>query len=446
MTLASTACFNPDDVPNTPAQTDGITDGGETTGTPGGSGVEPGSTAGPADATTVDSADTTNGDPLGICGDGILDGGEACDDGNTTDGDGCSAGCLEEPGFNCTGQPSVCTVTCGNGTLEGGETCDDGNVSDGDGCSAVCISEPGFDCAGEPSTCASVCGDGVIVLDEECDDGNSGGGDGCTRCAVDPGFACRGEPSVCSSPCGDGMVGLGEGCDDGGMVDGDGCSASCTTERYFRCVGEGPGSCAPIRTLYAVAFMDDAAFRMATSAITGGPVDYLDATIDTPSAAMLEADYDCVWTHPGFDFADSPTLGGALAGFVDSGGSVVLGFGVSYPPPIGLGGTPIMQPGYSPIIAPAAVDFGAFTYAGDGAGPIHQDVVSYVSQIVDNGVMLQGMGVPESSYTDGRIASAHRPDLKVVYLNGTGHDGWTGSGDWPRLVANSCAVGFLGMP
>jgi len=28
------------------------------------------------------------------CGDGILDGGEVCDDGNTRDGDGCAANCL----------------------------------------------------------------------------------------------------------------------------------------------------------------------------------------------------------------------------------------------------------------------------------------------------------------------------------------------------------------
>jgi len=31
---------------------------------------------------------------------------------------------------------------CGNGSVDAGEACDDGNVSDGDGCSAVCTSEP----------------------------------------------------------------------------------------------------------------------------------------------------------------------------------------------------------------------------------------------------------------------------------------------------------------
>lgn len=36
------------------------------------------------------------------CGDGILDGEEACDDGNTWAGDGCSDGCAVEAGYTCT--------------------------------------------------------------------------------------------------------------------------------------------------------------------------------------------------------------------------------------------------------------------------------------------------------------------------------------------------------
>ena len=38
----------------------------------------------------------------GVCGDGFLGLDEDCDDGNTTDGDGCSSSCAEEPGFRCT--------------------------------------------------------------------------------------------------------------------------------------------------------------------------------------------------------------------------------------------------------------------------------------------------------------------------------------------------------
>jgi cysteine-rich repeat protein len=39
--------------------------------------------------------------------------------------------------------------SCGNGTLDGNEACDDGNVTDGDGCSATCQTEDG-DGGGEP--------------------------------------------------------------------------------------------------------------------------------------------------------------------------------------------------------------------------------------------------------------------------------------------------------
>ena len=60
--------------------------------------------------------------------------GESCDDGNTTDGDGCSAACLIEPGYACAGAPSRCALACGDGALhpELGETCDDGDTADGE--------------------------------------------------------------------------------------------------------------------------------------------------------------------------------------------------------------------------------------------------------------------------------------------------------------------------
>nr|WP_237726584.1 Ig-like domain-containing protein [Corallococcus coralloides] len=43
-----------------------------------------------------------------LCGDGVLGGSEACDDGNQRSGDGCNSVCQVEPGYTCTGQPSVC--------------------------------------------------------------------------------------------------------------------------------------------------------------------------------------------------------------------------------------------------------------------------------------------------------------------------------------------------
>jgi cysteine-rich repeat protein len=43
-----------------------------------------------------------------VCGDGVVQPPEACDDGNEMLGDGCS-GCVIEAPFTCAGQPSVCT-------------------------------------------------------------------------------------------------------------------------------------------------------------------------------------------------------------------------------------------------------------------------------------------------------------------------------------------------
>jgi cysteine-rich repeat protein len=58
-------------------------------------------------------------------------------------------------------------ATCGNGMVEAGEECDDGNTRSDDGCSAECRYE--------------YCGDGIVqsTLGEQCDDGNYRNDDGC---------------------------------------------------------------------------------------------------------------------------------------------------------------------------------------------------------------------------------------------------------------------------
>ncbi|WP_394844884.1 myxococcus cysteine-rich repeat containing protein [Pendulispora brunnea] len=88
------------------------------------------------------------------CGDGKIEGNEACDDYNTENGDGCSSRCGLEAGWSCTGQPTRCTPICGDGKLVGREECDDGDVDGGDGCSTTCKVEQGCRCAaGAPSAC-----------------------------------------------------------------------------------------------------------------------------------------------------------------------------------------------------------------------------------------------------------------------------------------------------
>jgi len=176
-----------------------------------------------------------------ICGDGLVEGSEACDDGNDKSGDGCSGICTVESGWSCElpGQPCVPSVSpsvCGNGAVESGEQCDDGNTLSGDGCSATCQLEAHWTCPTPNKPCVAVayCGDGVVqtARGEQCDDGNATPGDGCSGiCALEPGYSCPTAGAKCIKTwvCGNGKVDPGEACDDGNTSPGDGCSADCTT-------------------------------------------------------------------------------------------------------------------------------------------------------------------------------------------------------------------------
>lgn len=178
------------------------------------------------------------------CGDGLLGGSETCDDHNRVSGDGCSADCAVESGWTCPVMGARCLPRCGDGVLQGQETCDDGNTNPLDGCNDACRVESGFTCPTPGATCrATVCGDGVREGDESCDDGNVHGADGCSA-------ECRSEPRCegtmgCTSPCGDGLKLPGEACDDGNTTSGDGCSATCELEPAWSCsdvsIGGGDG-------------------------------------------------------------------------------------------------------------------------------------------------------------------------------------------------------------
>jgi cysteine-rich repeat protein len=192
--------------------------------------------------TTIPVTVTIDAGGPGKCGNGVVDVGEACDDGNATNGDGCEN--------DCTVTPTV----CGDGTVSGAEECDDGNTVGGDGCSPTCFNEPatcgvppntcdaGEDCMNCPSDCGMcvpVCGNGIIESGEDCEGGNLGGatcaslgfpGGGTLTCSATCVFVTTG----CSGAavCGNGTVEGTEECDDGNTTSGDGCSSTC--------MGEGP--------------------------------------------------------------------------------------------------------------------------------------------------------------------------------------------------------------
>ena len=188
-------------------------------------------------AITCIFASACNSDEPGnaLCGNGIVDTDEACDDGNDNDNDDCLTTCQ--------------MATCGDGFTHnqgtGAEQCDDGNASDNDDCLTACQwatcgdgfthnrgmgteqCDDGND--NDNDDCLTICqnarcGDGFThnqgVATEECDDGNSNDNDDClTTCQV--------------ASCGDGFIhdqGMGtEQCDDGNGSDSDDCLTTCAT-------------------------------------------------------------------------------------------------------------------------------------------------------------------------------------------------------------------------
>jgi fibro-slime domain-containing protein len=205
------------------------------------------------------------------CGDGLAGPDESCDDGNSTSGDGCSSKCAVESGYICPTFGKLCTPTtaapvCGNGSAEYGESCDDGNTVSGDGCSATCQTESGYTCVGKVCTLNKTCGNGTLDPGEQCDDGNLIPGDCCNgSCKLESNCQCTTPPAdagytgqICRSTivCGDKVVSAGESCDDGNTVAGDGCSADCgTIEKGYTCPSSG-GACTVATVLCPNALID----------------------------------------------------------------------------------------------------------------------------------------------------------------------------------------------
>jgi len=141
----------------------------------------------------VNVNDNENQNSQGVCGDGNVDSGEACDDG-ASNSDSIAGACRTD----CR-EP-----WCGDSVTDPGEDCDDGNGVNTDGCLSAC--------AGADDCCvANVCGDGyqnqTIVggdLVEMCDDGNT----------VDD-AVCSADCAQDMTLCGDGSVDQGEECDSG---------------------------------------------------------------------------------------------------------------------------------------------------------------------------------------------------------------------------------------
>jgi cysteine-rich repeat protein len=149
------------------------------------------------------------------CGNGNVDPGEQCDDGNTAAGDCCSPTCQLEPDGQACDDGRFCTLdtVCGQGTCGGGtpRSCDDGNACTADRCD-----EPTGQCVQ----------DAALLTGVACDDGNA-----CTQQDACGGGSCQGQPLVCDdgNPCTTESCDPAAGCvitnaDGAACDDGDACT------------------------------------------------------------------------------------------------------------------------------------------------------------------------------------------------------------------------------
>lgn len=221
------------------------------------------------------------------CGDGVVNTGEECDDGDPDDGDGCSSSCVIEAGYRCEGSPSVCVTIC---DLSGEYR------SPPPGASTVfrdseyfyCSSATDFDtaeldCAGlganwtlaqiddadENTAAVQMTGtavwlggtdevsegqwlwpDGTVFYDSGTNaeysnfavsEPNGAASENCLQlatsgtwsdesCASTTGYLCEGPPT-----CGNAVIASTEQCDDGNTATGDGCDDLCQVELGYEC-------------------------------------------------------------------------------------------------------------------------------------------------------------------------------------------------------------------
>ena len=167
------------------------------------------------------------------CGNGVLDLGEQCDDGNTLNGDCCSATCRFEAAGSACPSTNPCMNTACNGAgvclaTANMALCNDGNAcTTADVCTAgTCVGGPALNCNdGNPcttDTCDPAIGCAHTPNTLPCDDGNPcTSGDTCAggTCAgtLDPLCTCT--PTTCAAQ--------GKNC--GTILDGCGGTLTCGT-------------------------------------------------------------------------------------------------------------------------------------------------------------------------------------------------------------------------
>lgn len=208
-----------------------------------------------------------------FCGNGQAEYPEQCDDGNTIDGDGCSATC----GLEDTSTPSACPGMAYRVTDKASFAGDTSALTNGGGSATGCLftgSGPNAVYAITPAVTGALKLDllanfpnALLHIRRECEGTTNTSQFDCAAATqaltpistVVPVFAEQTifvfvdsnaesnaglytlNATLSAAACGDGLVGAGEECDDGNATDGDGCSATCTIERAvesYTCPGK----------------------------------------------------------------------------------------------------------------------------------------------------------------------------------------------------------------
>ncbi|MCA9706672.1 MAG: lamin tail domain-containing protein [Myxococcales bacterium] len=229
------ACSDPP-VPETETETETDTEGtGTTTISPTtGPTTDPGTSTGLDDTADDSTSGTTEGDTDtfgGVCGDGILDPGEACD-GDDYGGQTCQTQGFDGGLLACNVQCEIVTAgcdACGDGIVDPGEQCDGSDLAGQDcalqgfgGGTLACDRGCFLDTSG-----CWVCGNEVLDPGEACDGFELDGQD-CASQGFDAGIlacdaACAFDTSGCYL-CGDGNLDPGEACD-GADLGGETCAS-----------------------------------------------------------------------------------------------------------------------------------------------------------------------------------------------------------------------------
>lgn len=189
----------------------------------------------------------TVGCGFSTCGNGVIETGEDCDDGNTTDGDGCSSVCANEAGTNPVLPILECVLNRGSGSYTVFLSYHNQNneivsIPDGpnnfisyQGSINPSLGQQTIFQIGQPppypNADVSIDTDGTDLV------WSVTGPDGQTNTVT-----ANANSQACPAICGNSVIEAGEQCDDGNTIDNDGCSSSCQQE----------AACAGTQIMYAI--------------------------------------------------------------------------------------------------------------------------------------------------------------------------------------------------